>query len=85
MKLNELLKKITPLPWKHRGILMCDPEMNTANSIYRNHAANVLPDLVEAARLLSRNCDTEDVNGAILQKFEDALVRAEEVKVKVDE
>jgi len=48
MKLDTLLKRITPLPWKsvpgfHRSL-------GVQNDTYATHAANVLPELVEAVR-----------------------------------
>jgi len=49
MKFNELLKRITPLPWKKR------PVETIANETYVLHAANVLPELLTAAKDLQDN------------------------------
>ena len=49
MKLKQLLKRITPLPWaKH-------PTQTRANEAYALHAANVLPELLAAAKNLQDN------------------------------
>ncbi len=54
MKLKKLLKQIRPLPWpvnakvEEKGALTF--EQLAATRIYRRHAANVLPELLSAAK-----------------------------------
>ena len=73
MKLNEQLKKITSLPWiGSEGAFRAISTMPDSR-IYAAHAANVLPQLVEAVR---RQCD--DVYHPDLLE---ALGIAEEVKM----
>lgn len=62
MKLSELLKKVTPLPWKLDGNHVTDSGPNSIavtaegwsddqpNAQYMVHAANVLPQLIEAVK-----------------------------------
>jgi len=57
MKLTELLNRITPLPWRKRP-MMTDffaSDETLANEAYSLHAANVLPELLAAARNLQEN------------------------------
>jgi hypothetical protein len=115
MKLDELLKKITPLPWEiygphiYRGgkdpkganvasvgclraktevgytVLRCtDPDIREAyrNAEYLHHAANALPELVEAVRVtLKENAHLADGDVCTLKSLKDALARATEVKL----
>lgn len=83
MKLELLLKTIAPLPWKFipEARIHTGPEAD-----YALHAANVLPELVEAAKVMddavqnSENDDFECANHEVIKKMRAALVRAEEVK-----
>jgi len=57
MKLTELLNRITPLPWRKRP-MMTDffaSDETLANEAYSLHAANVLPELLAAAKNLQNN------------------------------
>ena len=115
MELSELLKKITPLPWKAfplwdaSGIVAnkidqdCQPgrkfksdtteicrfppdtKINRPNAAYITHAANVLPELVEA--LTAVDTLVGGLNGwpdwkgiPVGDLVKKALARAEEVK-----
>jgi len=71
MKLTQLLKKITPLPWlevsatdgdKWIGTEQGDDRITTLDGntqpldhVYLLHAANALPELVAAAKILQEN------------------------------
>jgi hypothetical protein len=50
MKLELLLKKITPLPWTLEPFQVKTKDQDKWNELYRRHAANALPELVEAAK-----------------------------------
>ena len=55
--LKELLKSIRPLPWPVHGRVeekgSLTPEQLIATRIYRRHAANVTPELIEALESIS--------------------------------
>jgi len=57
MKLNRILKQITPLPWRTLSALTGEPvgKKMRANETYARHAANVLPELLAAAKNLKDN------------------------------
>lgn len=55
MKLAELLKTITPLPWDGWTAFPTQGKTFWDNQAYRRHAANTLPALLEAARLSELN------------------------------
>ena len=57
MKLNQLLKRITPLPWGKVPVMaqVLISRETMANQAYALHAANVLPELVAAARNMHEN------------------------------
>ena len=83
MKLNELLKKTTPLPHNVRG----GQKLTHIDNTYRDHAANVLPELVKAIK--SVKCPAADnPQHETLQcircwcsgMMAEALARAEEVR-----
>jgi hypothetical protein len=57
MKLTEVLNRITPLPWSKRPIMaeVLVSSETLANDSYVLHAANVLPELLAAAKNLRDN------------------------------
>ncbi len=57
MKLNQILKRITPLPWRKLPTAadkLPGKEL-PANEAYACHAANALPELLAAAKNLQEN------------------------------
>jgi hypothetical protein len=79
MKLNELLKRITPLPWRKVPVLaeVLVSRETLANQDYALHAANVLPELVAAAKNLQENWERNLTEP--MARLNEALARAEEV------
>jgi hypothetical protein len=59
MKLKDLLKKITPLPWTDRSQKPIQGKEFWANVTYERHAANCLPELVEAAKRAAKKMRAE--------------------------
>ena len=57
MKLNRILKQITPLPWPTLPAITGKPVGKTmpADQAYACHAANALPELLAAAKNLQAN------------------------------
>lgn len=86
MKLTELLKQITPLPWTEINQSPMEGNIEPDDYAYIVHTANVLPELVEAAKTV--RCPAEGLNGHDLTcmrcwcygMMKSALSRAEEVK-----
>jgi hypothetical protein len=73
MKLEQILKRITPLPWDEKTPFPVQGKEFWANQSYRRHAANVLPELIEAVK--------NDLNGRHShEQLARALARAEEVR-----
>jgi hypothetical protein len=79
MKLNELLKCITPLPWRKRPVMaeVLVSRETVANETYACHAANVLPELVAAAKNIQQNWE-RNLTGS-MAKLDKALALAETV------
>lgn len=82
MKLDELLKKITPLPWNENTPFAATGQQYWNDQKYRHHAANHLPALVDALRKIAA---LQDGNARLLeggcQKIaQKALADAEKVK-----
>lgn len=85
MKLNELLKEITPLPWTEDTAFPIQGKEFWVNQAYRRHAANVLPELVEACRHAECNCSVREIDsghrsGCWFPAFQAALEKAENVQ-----
>ncbi len=84
VRLDEIIKLITPLPWSENMPHSKSIEQARANRAYENHAANVLPELVEAAKALSSatKWPTPSKNKmAIVEQLDAALARAQKVNV----
>jgi hypothetical protein len=77
MKLELLLKKITPLPWNKAIPARNVTQLQENNKIYAHHVANVLPELVTAFENIMAD---SSCSAYIAQTCEEALARAEEVK-----
>jgi hypothetical protein len=79
MKLTELLKRITPLPWHKPPSLAAVPasKETLANEAYACHAANALPELVAAAKNLQETWEhnlTESI-----ARLNEAIAIAEDI------
>ncbi len=81
MKLNEVLNRITPLPWRRLPVMaeVLVSRESLANQAYATHAANVLPELVAAARNLQENWERNLSEPTA--RLTQALARAEEVNL----
>lgn len=79
MKLTELLNRITPLPWRKLPVLatVLVSRETVADESYALHAANVLPELIAAARNLQENWE-KNLTGP-MARLNEALALAEEV------
>lgn len=84
MKLEILLKNITPLPWDARGTFAKDEPQLSDNRRYAAHAANVLPELVKAASKAYPFIGSLQGGDAVRKKLNAAIARAEEVKMSDD-
>jgi hypothetical protein len=86
MKLSALLKKITPLPWVHLWN-KAQGENGKMDRMYSRHAANVLPELVEALSLILpmakgyAHKNAVGNNWKFVEQAEQILARAEEVNL----
>ncbi len=82
MKLEELLKDITPLPWRKLPVMaeVLVSRETLANEAYALHAANVLPELVAAAKNLQDNWEHNLTEP--MARLNDALDEAEAVTMK---
>ncbi len=79
MKLTELLNRITPLPWRKppmMAIVLVSRE-TLANEAYACHAANVLPELLAAAKNLQDNWEHNLTNP--MARLNEAIAMAEEI------
>src|SRR6266566_9351555 len=78
MKLKQLLKRIAPLPWRKPPIMATvQPTREiVANEAYACHAANVLPELVAAAKNLQENWEHNLTEP--MARLNEAIAMAEE-------
>ena len=77
--LTKILTKITPLPWTDDVPRKERAQVVRANSIYRRHGANALPELVEAARPFVKS--TEPISAEQFIRLRNAISAAEEVEI----
>lgn len=81
MKLEELLKSVSPLPWKF-GYGIRWPKMEDAQ--YTIHAVNVLPEVVSRMKTTLRDAESSDISpgrmAVIRSELEAAIKLAQEVK-----
>jgi len=79
MKLTELLNRITPLPWRKPPMMatvLVSSETLT-NEAYACHAANVLPELVAAAKNLQQNWEHNLTEPMV--RLNETIAMAEEI------
>jgi hypothetical protein len=79
MKLTELLNRVTPLPWR-KSPMTAAVVMNSetlANHAYACHAANVLPELLAAAKNLNESWGRNLTQP--MARLNDAIANADEV------
>jgi len=84
MKLTELLNRITPLPWRKPPIMAAvQPAREIlANEAYACHAANVLPELVAAAKNLQENWEHNLT--VQMARLNEAIAMAEEIDTSTE-
>ena len=84
MKLTELLNRITPLPWRKPPLTATvQPTREIlANEAYACHAANVLPELVAAAKNLQENWEHNLTDP--MARLNEAIVMAEEIDTSTE-
>jgi hypothetical protein len=79
MKLTEILNDITPLPWRKRPVMaeVLVSSETLANQAYVLHAANVLPELLAAAKNLRDNWEHNLTEP--MARLNRAIERAEDI------
>ena len=79
MKLTELVNRITPLPWRKTPMMatVLVSKETLANETYACHAANVLPELLAAAKNLQDNWEHNLTNP--MARLNEAIAMAEEI------
>ena len=79
MKLTELLNRIAPLPWRKLPMMtnFFASDETLANEAYSLHAANVLPELLAAAKNLQDNWEHNLTNP--MARLNEAIAMAEEI------
>lgn len=93
MSLNELMQKITPLPWRPvknasyrayridsaSGPTVVIGAMNREDAVYAAHAAKHLPRIIKAVKAFN-TARTEDAVDKVTDRLRAALARAEKVE-----